>query len=129
MNVTHTEVVEFRQRVARLQMKRGDAQEEEIKLRRFLNGLATKYQVIGLRHQIDPDTGEIVIFAEPGQAPTLAQAMDALEQATCSGEPWVEGATPTFAADALALLNENGVPADHALRLLLETHWKAKGLL
>jgi hypothetical protein len=125
MNVTHTEVVEFRQRVARLQMKRGDAQEEEIKLRRFLNGLATKYQVLGLRHQIDPDTGEIVIFAEPGQAPTLAQAMDALE-----GNQWEpEPAGPNLAVDALALLEENGVPADHALRLLLETHWKAKGLL
>lgn len=89
MNITHTEVVEFRQRLARLQMKRGDTQEEEIKLRRFLNGLATKYQVLGLRHQIDPESGEIVIFAEPGQAPTLAQATDALE-----GHQWEPEAQP-----------------------------------
>lgn len=125
MNITHSEAVEFRQRLARLQMKRGDAQEEEIKVRRFLNGLATKYQVIGLRHQIDPDTGEILIFGEPGQAPTLAQASDALE-----GHQWEpEPAGPNLAQDTLALLEENGVPADHALRLLLEKHYKEKGLL
>lgn len=79
MNISHSEVIDFRQRLAKLQQARDDAQEAEIKLRRFLQGLANKYGVLGQRHMINPDTGEIEVYAEPGKAPTLAKAMDLLE--------------------------------------------------
>lgn len=64
MNLKHTELIEYRQRIASVQRKRADATDEEMKLRRFLDGKAREYGVLGLRHQFNPDTGEIEVYAE-----------------------------------------------------------------
>lgn len=64
MNLKHTELIEYRQRIATIQRKRADATDEEMKLRRWLDGKAKEYGCFGLRHQFNPDTGEIEVYAE-----------------------------------------------------------------
>jgi hypothetical protein len=64
MNLKHVELIEYRQRIAALNHKRGEASDEEWKLRRWLEGKAKEYGVFGLKHQINPDTGEIEVYPE-----------------------------------------------------------------
>lgn len=128
MNITHAEVIDFRQRLAKLQQARDEAQDCEIKVRRFLNGLATKYGVLGLRHMINPDTGEIEVYAEPGKAPTLADAMDRLEKGGAEWGDSYDGADTGLARSVMCLLEENGVPEDHVIRQLLGIYFDRRGL-
>jgi len=61
MHLSHAELIEFRQRVAKMNRLRGDATEEQIKLQRFDANLASKYNVSGLKYRFNIDTGEIEI--------------------------------------------------------------------
>ena len=60
-HITHAEVIEGRQRIAKLNRLQGDFQEEQIKWQRFNQGLLNKYGLNGLKAQINWDTSEIEV--------------------------------------------------------------------
>ena len=65
LHMTHTETVELRQRLARLQQAQDDATEEQIKANRFYRKIGERYNLVGLRYKLDQETGEIYVFPEP----------------------------------------------------------------
>jgi hypothetical protein len=60
-HITHAEVIEGRQRIAKLNRLQGDFQEEQIKWQRFNQGLLHKYGLAGLKAQINWETSEIEV--------------------------------------------------------------------
>ena len=64
MNLTHVEVVEYRQRIADYNRKRGEASDAELKIRRWIDSMARKYNVVGQRYNFNPETAEIEITPE-----------------------------------------------------------------
>jgi hypothetical protein len=64
MHLTHAEIIEYRKRSANINIKRDEAMDAERAVRRWLQGILTKYNVEGERYHIDIDTGEIVIHHE-----------------------------------------------------------------
>ena len=90
MNLKHTELIEYRQRIATLQRKRGEATDEEWKLRRWLDGKAKEYNVLGLRHQINPDTGEIEVYPEKCFYPGKCESANNSEKIAEGRNIWTE---------------------------------------
>jgi hypothetical protein len=63
-HITHAEVIEGRQRIAKLNRLQGDFQEEQIKFQRFCQGLLNKYGLTGLKAQINWETSEIEVVPD-----------------------------------------------------------------
>jgi hypothetical protein len=73
--ISHGEVIEYRQRIAKLNRLREDAQLEEMKLRRYDASLAKKYGCEVLKYRINLDTCEIEITPERVQY-TVADSLN-----------------------------------------------------
>ena len=93
MHLTHTEVVEFRQRIAKANRLMGDAQIERMKLQQFQDGLVNKYNLQGLKAQFDPETGEIIVHPETVHYEPWQSAFHA-EKATEGRNIWTEDEVP-----------------------------------
>ena len=63
-HISHEDLTDLRRKIRKLQDARDEAMAKEIIVRSCLSGLAKKYEVEGLRHQINPDTGEIQVYPE-----------------------------------------------------------------
>lgn len=91
MNIKHTELIEYRQRIAGVQRARGDARDQEWKLNKWLEGIAKSYGVFGLRHQVNPDTGEIEVYAEKTFYPGKEESTNNAEKVSVGMNLWQNG--------------------------------------
>lgn len=62
--IKHTEVVEGRQRIAKINRLHQDLQMEQIKMQRFEQGLLNARGLEGLKAKVNWDTGEILVTPE-----------------------------------------------------------------
>jgi hypothetical protein len=62
--ITHTEVIDGRQRITKMNRLQGDLQEEQAKFQRFNQGLLHKYGLDGLKARINWETSEIEVAPE-----------------------------------------------------------------
>ena len=60
-HLTHGELIEYRQRVAKLNQLQDDFNEAQIKMRRWILGIGSKYSLSGLRYELNIDNGEIML--------------------------------------------------------------------
>lgn len=63
----HAELVEYRQRIARVQISQGKAQEERMSLERWINGKLSQYECHGMRASINAESGEVEVHPWPGR--------------------------------------------------------------
>jgi hypothetical protein len=65
-HITHAEREEFLRLIRKNNEAHAEFQLRQIAIQRFLGGLARKYDIEGVPHDINPETGEIVYKPVPG---------------------------------------------------------------
>jgi predicted RNase H-like nuclease (RuvC/YqgF family) len=111
LHVNHTELVEYRQRIAKLNMARDEAMSEEMKLRRWLNNLGTKYSVQGMHYNVDPETGIINVQMEAIHYEAI-QSMDNSEKIAAGRNVWTETEEEIEAATVTKLMESVEKPIE-----------------